>query len=342
MHLDRLSAALGPTEVANAAPPRDPRPRLRHARGRAGRAVLLRAGLDGRRARPRGRGGRRRRGRARRRASGRRAPCRSWSCRASARRCLLAANEFFGAAVARARRRSGHRHERQDDDGVSAARRSSRRPAAGPALLTNIERRVGGTHAAHRAEHAGGDRPAAPLPRDARRGRSVLRDGGDVDRGREGTARRHALRRARLHEPDPGSPRLPRDDGASTSPRSARSSSRRSALSSTSATSGASGSPPSCRTARTFTPDDDLGDFDLKLRGRFNRANALGAIWAARELGIGEDAIRARDRGARRACPAGSSRSTRASRSTVIVDYAHTPDSLENVLRAARGLGDGG
>ncbi len=25
----------------------------------------------------------------------------------------------------------------------------------------------------------------------------------------------------------------------------------------------------------------------------------------------------------------------------VIVDYAHTPDSLENVLRAARGLGDG-
>ena len=26
---------------------------------------------------------------------------------------------------------------------------------------------------------------------------------------------------------------------------------------------------------------------------------------------------------------------------TVIVDYAHTPDSLENVIRTARGLGDG-
>jgi len=45
--------------------------------------------------------------------------------------------------------------------------------------------------------------------------------------------------------------------------------------------------------ARTFTPDDDLGGIDLKLRARFNRANALGAIWAARELGVDEPAIRA-------------------------------------------------
>ena len=35
--------------------------------------------------------------------------------------------------------------------------------------------------------------------------------------------------------------------------------------------------------ARTFHPDDDLDGFDLHLRGAFNRANALGAIWAARE-----------------------------------------------------------
>ena len=40
-----------------------------------------------------------------------------------------------------------------------------RPPAAGPALLTNIERRVGGELQADRAEHAGGDRPAAALPR---------------------------------------------------------------------------------------------------------------------------------------------------------------------------------
>ena len=53
---------------------------------------------------------------------------------------------------------------------------------------------------------------------------------------------------------------------------------------------------------------------DLKLRGRFNRANALGAIWAARELGIDEDAI-ARGLESVRACPAASSRSRRGSRS---------------------------
>ena len=46
--------------------------------------------------------------------------------------------------------------------------------------------------------------------------------------------------------------------------------------------------------ARTFTPDDEL-DVDLKLRGRFNRANALGAVWAAPELGVDEDAIRWRE-----------------------------------------------
>src|SRR5664279_5383763 len=40
--------------------------------------------------------------------------------------------------------------------------------------------------------------------------------------------------------------------------------------------------------ALTFTPDDDLGGIDLRLRGRFNRANALGAIAAARAIGVGE------------------------------------------------------
>ena len=91
--------------------------------------------------------------------------------------------------------------------------------------------------------------------------------------------------------------------------------------------------------ARTFTPDDDI-PFDLKLRGRFNRANALGAIWAARELGIDDDAIR---RGVEnlQGVP-GRFESVEAGQAfTVIVDYAHTPDSLVNVLQAARGLGDG-
>jgi UDP-N-acetylmuramoyl-L-alanyl-D-glutamate--2,6-diaminopimelate ligase len=92
--------------------------------------------------------------------------------------------------------------------------------------------------------------------------------------------------------------------------------------------------------ARTFTPDDDLDGIDLQLRGRFNRANALGAIAAAEELGLPRDAIR---RGVERlAGVPGRFESVEAGQPfTVIVDYAHTPDSLENVLRAARELGPG-
>ena len=90
--------------------------------------------------------------------------------------------------------------------------------------------------------------------------------------------------------------------------------------------------------ARTFTPDDDLGGIELKLRGRFNRANALGAIWAARELGVDETAIRSGIEAL--AGVPGRFESVEAGQPfTVIVDYAHTPDSLENVLRTARELG---
>jgi UDP-N-acetylmuramoyl-L-alanyl-D-glutamate--2,6-diaminopimelate ligase len=90
--------------------------------------------------------------------------------------------------------------------------------------------------------------------------------------------------------------------------------------------------------ARTFRPDDYLGGIDLKLRGRFNRANALGAIWAARELGVEEPAIREGIEAG--AGVPGRFESVDAGQSfAVIVDYAHTPDSLENVLRTARELG---
>ncbi|HEY2327537.1 MAG TPA: UDP-N-acetylmuramoyl-L-alanyl-D-glutamate--2,6-diaminopimelate ligase [Gaiellaceae bacterium] len=92
--------------------------------------------------------------------------------------------------------------------------------------------------------------------------------------------------------------------------------------------------------ARTFTPDDSLDGIELKLRGRFNRANALTAIWCARELGIGEDAIRAGIESV--AGVPGRFESVDAGQPfTVIVDYAHTPDSLENVLRVARDLAEG-
>ncbi|HKU57993.1 MAG TPA: UDP-N-acetylmuramoyl-L-alanyl-D-glutamate--2,6-diaminopimelate ligase, partial [Gaiellaceae bacterium] len=89
--------------------------------------------------------------------------------------------------------------------------------------------------------------------------------------------------------------------------------------------------------ARTFTPDDDLAGIDLKLRGRFNRANALTAIWCARELGVDESAIRAGIESV--SGVAGRFESVEMGQPfAVIVDYAHTPDSLENVLRTAREL----
>jgi UDP-N-acetylmuramoyl-L-alanyl-D-glutamate--2,6-diaminopimelate ligase len=91
--------------------------------------------------------------------------------------------------------------------------------------------------------------------------------------------------------------------------------------------------------ARTFRPDDDLGGIELKLRGGFNRANALGAVWAARELGVEEAAIKSGVEAL--AGVPGRFESVDAGQPfAVIVDYAHTPDSLENVLRAARDVGD--
>ncbi len=51
---------------------------------------------------------------------------------------------------------------------------------------------------------------------------------------------------------------------------------------------------------------------------------------------------RGRRRGGRQACPGASRPIDRGQPFPVIVDYAHTPDSLDNVLRAARELVDGG
>jgi len=92
--------------------------------------------------------------------------------------------------------------------------------------------------------------------------------------------------------------------------------------------------------ARTFTPDDPLPELDLQLRGRFNRTNALAAIVAARELGIDDDTIRAGVESVR-GVPGRFEAVDEGQPFAVIVDYAHTPDSLANVLEAARELGEG-
>lgn len=91
--------------------------------------------------------------------------------------------------------------------------------------------------------------------------------------------------------------------------------------------------------AITFSADDAgaLDGIDLRLRGRFNVENALGALNAARALGIGDDAIR-RGLESVRGVPGRFESVDTGQPFHVIVDYAHKPDALEKVLRAARGL----
>ena len=94
--------------------------------------------------------------------------------------------------------------------------------------------------------------------------------------------------------------------------------------------------------AITFSADDAsaLDGIDLRLRGRFNVENALGALNAARALGIGDDAIR-QGLESVRGVPGRFESVDAGQPFHVIVDYAHKPDALEKVLRAARGLANG-
>jgi len=81
--------------------------------------------------------------------------------------------------------------------------------------------------------------------------------------------------------------------------------------------------------------------FAIPLPGRFNVSNALGAIAAARSLGVSDPVIAgALPRAGR--VPGRFEPVDEGQGFAVLVDYAHTPDSLDNVLRAARDLaGDG-
>ena len=166
-----------------------------------------------------------------------------------------------------------------------------------------------------RPEHARGDRPAAAPARDGRR----RRPGGVLEATSEAQAQGrldgHPLRRPRLHEPDPRPPQLPRDDGGLLRRPRRRSSRRPSGPSSTSATSGGGGSRRRLPDAVTFdAASEALDGIELKLRGAFNRENAIGAALAADALGVERDAIR-RGIESVAASPAGSRRSRRASRS---------------------------
>ena len=78
-------------------------------------------------------------------------------------------------------------------------------------------------------------------------------------------------------------------------------------------------------------------ELETRLRGRFNVENVLGAVAAARLLGIEDEAI-ARGVKELRGVPGRFEAVDEGQPFAVLVDYAHTPDSLENVLRTARGL----
>jgi UDP-N-acetylmuramoyl-L-alanyl-D-glutamate--2,6-diaminopimelate ligase len=97
-----------------------------------------------------------------------------------------------------------------------------------------------------------------------------------------------------------------------------------------------------CRFA-VHTPEGDRA-VSLPMPGRFNVANALGALAAVHALGHALDVlVEALDRGAR--VPGRFEPVHEGQDFAVLVDYAHTPDSLENVLSAARelvGSGEGG
>jgi UDP-N-acetylmuramoyl-L-alanyl-D-glutamate--2,6-diaminopimelate ligase len=92
----------------------------------------------------------------------------------------------------------------------------------------------------------------------------------------------------------------------------------------------------------SFTVDGPAGSTEIRtgLPGHFNVANALGAFAAVTAIGVGPEAA-----------AGGLSRAARAPGRfepvdegqpfAVLVDYAHTPDSLENLLRAARRLTEG-
>ena len=78
----------------------------------------------------------------------------------------------------------------------------------------------------------------------------------------------------------------------------------------------------------------------LPMPGRFNVANALGALAAVHALGGELDLlVAALNRGVR--VPGRFEPVEEGQDFAVLVDYAHTPDSLENVLRAARELARG-
>ncbi len=90
----------------------------------------------------------------------------------------------------------------------------------------------------------------------------------------------------------------------------------------------------------SFRPVNTEVRLHTGMPGHFNVANALGAFAAAEALGV-EAASAAAGLAAAARVPGRFEPIDEGQGFAVLVDYAHTPDSMENVLRAARRLTDG-
>jgi UDP-N-acetylmuramoyl-L-alanyl-D-glutamate--2,6-diaminopimelate ligase len=90
----------------------------------------------------------------------------------------------------------------------------------------------------------------------------------------------------------------------------------------------------------SFRPIDAEVGVVTGMPGHFNVANALGAFAAATALGV-EPEVAARGLAAAARVPGRFEPIDEGQGFAVLVDYAHTPDSMENVLRAARRLTEG-
>ena len=117
------------------------------------------------------------------RAARRGAPWRSWRRACTATRPASCGSSPSPAPTARRRRRT-------------CCRRSSPRRACGPALLGTVVNRIAGVERRRQAHHRRVARPAAPVSRDGRRRRPVVRHGGLVARPGARAHDRHRLRGA--------------------------------------------------------------------------------------------------------------------------------------------------
>ena len=213
-----------------------------------------------------------------------------------------------------------------------------------PGLLGTVEARVGG-------ERRGVVRTTPEaidlqrrVPRDARRRRPLVRDGGVVARVRPPPARPRPLRRAGLHEPQPGPPGLPRRHGvvlrgqAAALPRRAaadRGRQRRRRVRTAAGAGAARRRSRSRRPTRARSTASNCGSGGASTsRTRSARCTRRGrSASATTRSGEGLESVRG---------VPGRFESVDAGQPFhVIVDYAHKPDALEKVLRAARDLADG-